>query len=355
MAKLGILHLSILTLVPFLIIALAQSQAAFGQSSDMTTSMTQGSIALTAVHDFVAVKSGNWDNSATWGGVTPPMVIDSGETVLIPSGISVSVFNGIANSGKITVNGSLLIGYTLNNQENGTMENNGNIEIYIGTMSNSGSIENHGGFQVTIGALYNYGHIHNTGSFTSGVFEASGMINSGTIVNDGNFAFTHSGNNGIIINNENFSIGGIGGVNNGMLNNTGTLIVATNLQNNGIINNKDGAVLQNNSVINNNGSIINFCGAQLVNSGQILGNPVEQKSCLEVLKDEINNLKQDGKINSGEANSLAVKLENVTCNRLQAFVNEVNAMTNAGKLNDEESSLLKSMAQELQKTTDCIS
>lgn len=306
------------------------------------------------VHDFVAVQSGNWDDPATWGVISSPMVVGSGDTVLIPSGISVNAFDGVENSGKIIVNGSLMIGAGLNNKENGNMENNGNIEIYIGTMSNSGSIENHGGFQVTIGALYNYGHIHNTGSFTSGVFQASGMINSGTIVNDGNFAFTHSGNDGIIINNNSFSIGGIGGANDGLLNNTGTLIVATNLQNNGVINNKDGATLQNNSVINNSGNIINFCGAQIINNGQILGNPVEQKSCLEVLKNEINNLKQDGKINSGEANSLVVKLQNVTCNKLQAFVNEVNAMTNAGRLDDKENSLLESMAQELQKTTGCI-
>lgn len=316
------------------------------------------------VHDFIAVQNGNWDEPATWGGVPPPMVIDGGETVGIPAGINVNAFDTIENSGKITVNGSLLIGTRLNNIEGGAIENNGNTEINIGTLSNSGIIENHGSFQVSIGVLYNYGRLNNTGSFTSGVFQASGMINGGIITNNGNFYFIHSGNDGVIVNNNNFTIGGMGGMNNGLLNNTGTLIIATDLQNGGTINNLDGATLQNDNVINNSGNIINFCGARILNNGHILGNAVQQQSCLEILKDEVKQLQQDDKINSGEANSLTVKLQNVTdsmnkdrsnttCPQIQSFVNEVDAMTNAGRLDYKESNLLRLMAQELQETYGC--
>ena len=50
---------------------------------------------------FTAVTSGNWGNSATWGGAVPPTTIVA-DHVIIPSGISVSVND-------ITLNGTLAV------------------------------------------------------------------------------------------------------------------------------------------------------------------------------------------------------------------------------------------------------
>lgn len=313
------------------------------------------------VHTFVAVQNGSWDEPATWGGVSAPSVVDSDDTVIIPEGITV-FSSPVENSGRIIVNGSVLVVSILNNKEGGIIENNGEVEVWTGNLQNSGAIENHGGFSVSLGPLYNSGLIHNTGNFASGVFMTSSTINTGTIVNDGSFSFTHSGNDGTIVNNGSFEIAGIGGTNNGLLNNTGMLVVRTEFTNWGTVNNLDGATLQNDNVINNTGTIVNFCGAQVINNGQILGNAVQQESCIDDLKDEVQSLANNGTISSGQTTSLMVKLKNTqdaldkanigaACNEINAFVRQVNAMVGSNRLSDE-SSLLE-LAQQVKESIGC--
>lgn len=313
------------------------------------------------IHTFVAVQNGSWDEPATWGGVSAPSVVDIDDTVIIPEGITVFL-SPVENSGRIIVNGSVLVVSILDNKEGGIIENNGEVEVWTGNLQNSGAIENHGGFSVSIGPLYNSGLIHNTGNFASGVFMTSSTVNTGTIVNDGSFSFTHSGNDGTIVNNGNFEIAGIGGTNNGLLNNTGMLVVSTEFTNGGAVNNLDGATLQNDNVINNTGTIVNFCGAQVINNGQILGNAVQQESCIDDLKDEVQRLANNGTISSGQTTSLMVKLKNTqdaldkanigaACNEINAFIRQVNAMVGSNRLSDE-SSLLE-LAQQVKESIGC--
>ena len=90
--------------------------------------------------------------------------------------------------------------------------------------------------------------------------------------------------------------------------------------------------------------------------------PVTTKELTTVLKPDwcpgcgdfaiLNGLKAAGVLNNGQANSLIVKLNHAidslttkpdqptACNQLQAFVNEVNAYVNGGKLTPAQADLL---------------
>src|SRR5437879_8069028 len=53
-----------------------------------------------SIHDahattFTATQSGNWNDSETWGGSSPPTTVYYNDAVTIPTGISVTIQKGI--------------------------------------------------------------------------------------------------------------------------------------------------------------------------------------------------------------------------------------------------------------------
>jgi hypothetical protein len=79
---------------------------------------------------FTAVASGNWSSSTVWNG-TPPSTTNTGDAVVIPSGITVTMDNNVTVNGalaSLTVNGTL------------TGSSSTYLTITLGTFSGAGSI-----------------------------------------------------------------------------------------------------------------------------------------------------------------------------------------------------------------------
>ena len=89
---------------------------------------------------FTATTTGEWSNPTTWGGSSPPIVINPGDTVTIPSGITVTIsFGGIiSNHGAIVNSGTLnnTVGSISNfamiiNNAGGTINNYKPVKIWL--------------------------------------------------------------------------------------------------------------------------------------------------------------------------------------------------------------------------------
>ena len=169
-------------------------------------------------------------------------------------------------------------------QNNGTINNNGIINIFsilpdqVGILLNNGTINNDGTITngVTInGIIINVDTINNGNVITNTV---DGLItNLGTINND-NFIANEGeiSNNGTIINNNNSLINNFGTINNngdGQIINDQTSIIdnANVLDNDGIISNINSSLIGNRTtgIINNKGDIFNSNQSSISNGGTI--------------------------------------------------------------------------------------
>jgi hypothetical protein len=180
---------------------------------------------------ITAVTSGNWNNTATWGGVIPlandSVVIPSGVVVTIPSGQSVS------RSAATSVNGTLYNYGTLTNGSGVTFENNATFNNYApdGVVNNFGTFDNDG-------ILHNYAWFinQNTGYLTNSSIGA--MYNDSGATLDNYYSFYTS----------NYFV------------------------NSSYVRNFSWIANTNGATVTNNGSITNYCGA--VYNGTVNGNAV---------------------------------------------------------------------------------
>lgn len=157
---------------------------------------------------------------------------------------------------------------------NGTIENNGRMMVWSFMQNQEcGTIENNGYVDLNGNWFYNYGTIENNG-YINGNMDFS---NRGTIINNGQLEFTSWDNNYGTIENygELYYIGSVSG-NMGIINNYNYLKVNAEMTNGnvGIINNY--GTFENIWKIENKGVINNYQNAIFTNDvhGQILGNPV---------------------------------------------------------------------------------
>src|SRR2546422_118877 len=176
---------------------------------------------------LTATQNGNWNDPATWGGASPPITINSGDTVTIPAGITVTIPSSVAisNTGTITNFGTISnsgtlrnLGYfgnggTITNNSGSAISNYGTINSY-GTVSNSGTITNNSGGTITNysggklnnlagGLISNSGIISNTSIIINNVYNNSSdakIINTGTISGTGKILSTPYFNRGSITN-----------------------------------------------------------------------------------------------------------------------------------------------------------
>jgi hypothetical protein len=253
---------------------------------------------------FTAVKDGNWNDPATWGGTIPTsaddVTIPAGITVTIPSGLTV-VRNGgtvLVNNGNISNNGWITNSGLVSSNTGSTFTNSGFISNY-NTVYNDGTFTNSTTFVNNAGAVLDNEDIF---SNYNGSWQVEALLNNnGTINNASTFENHHSTfnnyGNGIItntgtlynymatLNNKGTLNNTLGGVfynfkfsdasstvsNDGTINNTGTI------DNYSLFNNHAGAVLNNNAIIynrhfagiNNEGSLNNNVGAILENYSSI--------------------------------------------------------------------------------------
>lgn len=71
-----------------------------------------GAAAVRAGTGYTATTDGSWADAATWGGATPPITSAEGDSIAIPTGVTVTIPSGIVvdlNSTNLTVSGSLLV------------------------------------------------------------------------------------------------------------------------------------------------------------------------------------------------------------------------------------------------------
>ncbi len=217
-----------------------------------------------------AAQSGNWDDPATWGGAVPlssdDVIIPKGITVTIPIGLIVTVDLG---STVTVIRGDFIL------DDSGTLVVDGT----HGTIDNYGTINNYGTL-FKQGIFTNYGTINNNGTIlnTSYIPGRIPLTNYGTINNNGTInssaPLTNYGiltNNGTINNTINTIIhNAIGGkiYNNGIINNASIaysgelfphcLCFPGVINNDGIIYNNPGGIINNYSTINNSGFISNY-------------------------------------------------------------------------------------------------
>src|SRR3989475_529576 len=276
---------------------------------------------------LTATQSGNWNDPATWGGASPPITINSGDTVTIPAGITVTIPSSvtisntgtitnsgtISNSGTITNSGTINSDYTINNSgtisNSGTTSGTGTIKSALTSITNTGTITDpvtipnttlsssytvsfpvvvpsgvtlaiNSGVTLTINSgasVSNSGYLKNLGTIS----------NSGTLNNSGYF-----GNGGTITNNSGGAISNYGTINSyGTVSNSGTITnnssgTITNYSG-GKINNNSGGTIDNFNVItntsgtiNNSGIINNHCTATITGNKVInLGSGTVNNPC----------------------------------------------------------------------------
>ncbi len=186
----------------------------------------------------------DWTNSLNWVPNYPGLTIAVGDIVIIPSGKTVVIPNSSAV------------------QIDGTLTNNGRLELYFGTLTINGTLTNNGDLpSMNIVTNSNSGIITNT---SNGSFNARTMTNNGLLTNDngGSLSFNlHIINNNTITNNgllTNFQ----DMTNNGLISNNGTMTNKLTMINNGtIVNegtlNNDFATLTNEGTLNNNDMMTN--------------------------------------------------------------------------------------------------
>ncbi|HET6457870.1 MAG TPA: post-COAP-1 domain-containing protein, partial [Nitrosopumilaceae archaeon] len=192
---------------------------------------------------FTATQSGNWNDSATWGGAIPPITISSTDTVIIPD-LLITIPSGV----------------TVNNAGTIQMTGFGTQIINSGEFTNTGTI-NLDQFDIGSGEIITSGTFTNSGTINGG--ESGTLeINSGTFINSGNVDITFDGI---------FS-------NSGTLDNSGYFGFGINTSNDGIIINS--GTLFNNGEFTNSGTITNQCGGIINNSVTITGNPVINQPCI---------------------------------------------------------------------------
>lgn len=140
---------------------------------------------------FTATQSGNWNDANTWGGATPPVTNDFGNTITIPSGITVTnpIQMTVINNGLINNSGTIENGWSFVNS--GTITNSGTIEnfrtICIGdncspfkvniTNNDNGHITNSGIMMLDLGLFKNFGFLDNSNQIANdGTIDNYGMI-----------------------------------------------------------------------------------------------------------------------------------------------------------------------------------
>ena len=175
---------------------------------------------------FTATQSGDWTDPNTWGGATPPVTSNLDNTIIIPSGITVTV----------------PIGDTVTNN---------------GLIINSGTIEN-------MFFFVNSGNITNSGTITNLKFIClgDGCPTNVIITNNANAIITNSG---------------IISIEQGLLNNFGSLDNSNNVTNDGIIDNSGMLTNEPNGTITNiffTGIIKNHCISTFTNNGSITNNTI---------------------------------------------------------------------------------
>lgn len=227
---------------------------------------------------FTAIKSGNWADNSTWG-QSPPLLIQQGDTVTIPAGISVLCTNQIGKLIAVEDSGTInLYGRWNNNgvvkiDQNGSLNNLGSFENYFGQLSNSGKINNTGTiYDREKSLLYNDGKVYNSGKIIRSDVN-SGLSNFGTIINDGYIDFAHSSNyiGGVLVNNGNLVISTtIAASNSGLLRNSGTFVLIGDLLNIGRIDNLYKGRMENLATIDNEGAV--FTNNGTIENRKIINN-----------------------------------------------------------------------------------
>ena len=240
--------------------------------------LPQGAHAVT----FTATQDGNWNDPATWGGASPPFTINPGDTVTIPSGITVNIpFRSIMNSGTINNTGTInSAGGVIANNAGGTITNTGTITT-IGQLENFGGLITNTGTITSTNNIMNQGRINNSGTITG-----SGTIQNGGSITDNNGGLTNPPgiiNNGgtisssiefsstvksTITNNGNINVFRIDNYGN-FFNNLGASIT---IPNGGEIGNYLESVLENSGTITNSGFFFFHDVSALSNSGTVTNN-----------------------------------------------------------------------------------
>ena len=171
----------------------------------------------------------------------------------------------LGNSGNLTNAGSLNNNFGTINNNGGTINNLGTLTNNGGTLSNSGAIVNFQGATFTNQGLMTNnsgGSILNSGTFSTSSFGEGLVVNNGAIENSGTlFAQNLTNNSGATILNDSFSTLVAGGLtNSGSLTNNGTL-------------NIDGALnIQAGGIVTNNGAITGDFSTLDIQAGGVLDN-----------------------------------------------------------------------------------
>jgi len=273
--------------------------------------------------NYIAVQNGNWNNPATWGGISPPIIVAPTDTLRIPTGITVTIPSGVSvtiQDGSFCCNrvdGILNIdsggSFTTDRHSffvNGELNNYGTFDVKKGFGSSTGRLNNYNLLMISenqilsvFGILNNYGSITGSGSisiagpgklFNFGTVDLPGtIVVLGTLVNSGNLS-SHGIIYTVILSTSNWL---------GLLDNQGTLNNFNELRNNGhfinngifnnfsLLNNRPAedpfpaGIIDNNNIINNEGTITNsatFNNFQTINNScdavysgnPLIGNPI---------------------------------------------------------------------------------
>jgi hypothetical protein len=250
-------------------------------------------VSVTNAEVFTATSSGNWSSSATWGGLSPGVLI-SGDQVVIPSGITVALDQNVSVSGALSnldVSGTLSGGVNTLTVVNGSLIGTGNIDVGSLVVSGVGTVLFSGNLIVDTFvnsssqlALTATATIQNTLELTSGIFTISTSgnvtVNSGTVVevNGGQLVlngglFTGVNSYDIIYGGGSSSIGveaSGSGLNNITINLTGDnqqLSMTGDLELDGQLNIQQGQLIIGSNSLSANG-IITGSGGTIVSSGQ---------------------------------------------------------------------------------------
>ena len=222
--------------------------------------------------------------------ITDDFTLPEGYTLVIPEGSTVTVAKGatFTNNGTVTNNGRFTCRGAFVNGENAILENN-LLFTSFGDFENNGTIANNNDLNNS-GAFTNNGNITNT---SASIFsnEIKGVItnnSTGTITNE----------SGATIENKNFT-GSAGIVNNGTIDNSGSISNGANSY--------GGSVIENNGDITNSGEIINMADCEISNSsvGTITNESsgtIENNGTIENSGDFVNNgtTEGDGEISGNQ-------------------------------------------------------
>lgn len=233
------------------------------------------SFLLFSIHDAYAVAYDLKDQascqsiSGIWDNITSTC---STSNFYLNPGDSVSVDNSVFSNISLTITGAL-------DNNKGIIDNSGNIIISNSAIfNNGGAVVNYCTVGCAAGTIQNEGTITNNkgGDITSNstIDNLGSINNSGTITNNNGGTVTNSAK---LINNSGGFINNFGNIHNNELS-------AIINYDGGTITNYATMISDMGGTITNYGTLKNMCNATFISNGDLLGNPVNNTTCIKIPK-----------------------------------------------------------------------